>query len=500
MKRLEIVVVVLIVGLLWFSGLHLIAAIVGVGSWAVLSYRDFQTKQLEQSNKATATHSGSTTIKPDDPEEPDFWLNATNAYLEKRSGWDYWKVFPRRKRLTHQDCYGGPPTQDEVYEYEVRGTSLFVRLIEKSEKGFDGRKYEVFNGSIVQAQLEEDYKKLVELYKDDSDETKSLMCSDTPTVLSAKLQTKLTWHEMHGAVRYFVLSKDATDGSNLLFFDEEYERLKDAFAAVADQAEKLGAVWDDLTGTYKPLEESDSETKEAIQQIRWDAGLLRFGIRRMDVRQQNLIMAVLGEATGRTTVRNFVKSKANEEQARERNASKSALVPAPSSALARTGSQAPARLGDLLVKEKVITSEQLEQATKFRKDTHTRLESALVKLGFLSDEDVTNFLSRQYGVPAINLSCLKIDPAVVKLISYETAKRHQILPLSRVGASLTIAMVDPNNVFTMDEIKFMTGFNIEPVVASGSSIIEGIDKAYGTSKDGTRKVERVDLADGEEGV
>ncbi|MGD0414953.1 MAG: type IV-A pilus assembly ATPase PilB [Terriglobales bacterium] len=141
------------------------------------------------------------------------------------------------------------------------------------------------------------------------------------------------------------------------------------------------------------------------------------------------------------------------------------------------------RLGDLLVKEKVITQEQLEQATKLQKDTHTRLASALVKLGFLSDEDVTNFLSRQYGVPAINLSYFEIDPAVVKLIPYETAKRYQILPLSRVGASLTIAMVDPTNVFAMDDIKFMTGFNIEPVVASESSIVEGIDKAYGTSKE-----------------
>jgi type IV pilus assembly protein PilB len=141
------------------------------------------------------------------------------------------------------------------------------------------------------------------------------------------------------------------------------------------------------------------------------------------------------------------------------------------------------RLGDLLVKEKVITPEQLEQATKLQKESHTRLASALVKLGFLSDEDVTNFLSRQYGVPAINLSYFEIDPAVVKLIPYETAKRYQILPLSRVGASLTIAMVDPTNVFAMDDIKFMTGFNIEPVVASESSINEGIDKAYGTSKE-----------------
>ena len=139
------------------------------------------------------------------------------------------------------------------------------------------------------------------------------------------------------------------------------------------------------------------------------------------------------------------------------------------------------RLGDLLVKEKVITPEQLEQATKVQKETNCRLGSALVKLSFMSDEDVTNFLSRQYGVPAINLSYFEIDASVVKLIPFETAKRYQILPLSRVGASLTIAMVDPTNVFAMDDIKFMTGFNIEPVVASESSILEGIEKAYGTT-------------------
>src|SRR5690242_6360372 len=142
------------------------------------------------------------------------------------------------------------------------------------------------------------------------------------------------------------------------------------------------------------------------------------------------------------------------------------------------------RLGDLLVKEKVITPEQLVQATKVQKETSCRLGSALVKLGFLTEEDVNNFLSRQYGVPAINLSYFEIDPTVVKLIPFETAKRYQILPLSRVGASLTIAMVDPTNVFAMDDIKFMTGFNIEPVVASESSILEGIEKAYGQADQG----------------
>jgi type IV pilus assembly protein PilB len=141
------------------------------------------------------------------------------------------------------------------------------------------------------------------------------------------------------------------------------------------------------------------------------------------------------------------------------------------------------RLGDLLVKEKIITADQLDKALKAQREQgpNSRLGSTLVHLGFVSDEEVTNFLSRQYGVPAINLQYFEIDSSVVKLIPEETAKRYQILPLSRVGASLTIAMVDPTNVFAMDDIKFMTGFNIEPVVASESAIMEAIEKAYGGS-------------------
>src|SRR5215468_11993417 len=141
------------------------------------------------------------------------------------------------------------------------------------------------------------------------------------------------------------------------------------------------------------------------------------------------------------------------------------------------------RLGDLLVREKIINPHQLEQALREQKRSGGRLGTVLVRLGFLSDEEVTNFLSRQYGVPAINLQYFELDASVIKLIPEETARKHHILPLSRVGASLTIAMVDPTNVFAMDDIKFMTGFNIEPVVASESSITEGIDKAYGTSKE-----------------
>ncbi len=141
------------------------------------------------------------------------------------------------------------------------------------------------------------------------------------------------------------------------------------------------------------------------------------------------------------------------------------------------------RLGDLLVKEKIITPEQLAEAMKIHKQTSVRLTAAVVKLGYLTDEDIANFFSRKYGVPAVNLACFEIDPEVVKLVPFETAKRYQILPLNRVGASLTIAMADPTNVFATDDVKFMTGFNIEPVVAAENAILAAIDKAYGTTRE-----------------
>src|SRR5438309_3955125 len=139
------------------------------------------------------------------------------------------------------------------------------------------------------------------------------------------------------------------------------------------------------------------------------------------------------------------------------------------------------RLGEILVKENLITADQLKQAMAHQRQNGGRLGTALMKLGFISDDEITEVLSRQYGVPSINLKYYEVDPAVIKLIPQDTAVRYQIVPLSRVGASLTIAMVDPTNVFAMDDIKFMTGFNIEPVVASESSIQEGIEKAYGSS-------------------
>jgi len=138
-----------------------------------------------------------------------------------------------------------------------------------------------------------------------------------------------------------------------------------------------------------------------------------------------------------------------------------------------------ARLGELLVKEKLISQDQLKQALDFQKQHGGRLGTALVKMGLVTDDEVTAVLSRQYGVPSINLKYYEVDPTVVKLIPQETAIRYQIVPLSRVGSTLTIAMTDPTNVFAMDDIKFMTGFNVEPVVASESAISEAISKFYG---------------------
>jgi type IV pilus assembly protein PilB len=139
------------------------------------------------------------------------------------------------------------------------------------------------------------------------------------------------------------------------------------------------------------------------------------------------------------------------------------------------------KIGDLLVKENLITQQQLKEALEHQRVHGGRLGHCLIKLGFVTDDEITAILSRQYGVPSINLSFFDVDPGVVKLIPVETAQKYQIMPLSRVGSTLTIAMIDPTNVFAMDDIKFMTGFNIEPVVASETAIRESIDKYYGTT-------------------
>jgi len=140
------------------------------------------------------------------------------------------------------------------------------------------------------------------------------------------------------------------------------------------------------------------------------------------------------------------------------------------------------RLGEILIKENLITADQLLQALEHQKASGGRLGTCLMKLGFISDDEITGVLSRQYGVPSINLKFYEVDANVIKLIPQDTAVRYQIVPLSRVGSTLTIAMTDPTNVFAMDDIKFMTGFNVEPVVASETAIAEAISKFYGEAQ------------------
>ena len=142
------------------------------------------------------------------------------------------------------------------------------------------------------------------------------------------------------------------------------------------------------------------------------------------------------------------------------------------------------RIGELLLKEKLITPDQLQQALTHQKSNGGKLGFNLVKMGFVKDEQITALLSKQYGVPAINLAQFKIDPTIIKLVPTETARKYQIIPLSRSGSTLTIAMTDPTNVFAMDDIKFMTGYTVEPVVASEVAITDAIEKYYPSGKGG----------------
>ncbi len=137
------------------------------------------------------------------------------------------------------------------------------------------------------------------------------------------------------------------------------------------------------------------------------------------------------------------------------------------------------RLGELLLREKRVTPTQLQDALNHQRSNGGRLGSSLVKLGILTEDDITSVLSRQYGVPAINLKEFDLDPTVVRLIPGETATKYNVIPVSRNGTTLTLAMTDPTNVFAMDDIKFRTGLHVEPVVASDTAIREAISQYFG---------------------
>ena len=154
------------------------------------------------------------------------------------------------------------------------------------------------------------------------------------------------------------------------------------------------------------------------------------------------------------------------------------------------------RLGQLLTSSKMITEDQLKEAIGLQRREGGRLGTNLIKLGYITEEKLVSFLSKQWGVPAVTLSDFMVDPSVLKLIPYEIARKYLIVPVARVGATLTIAMADPSNVFVIDDVKFMTGFNVEVVVAGESSVINAINSYYKgtkealvTSKEPARKSE-----------
>ena len=142
-----------------------------------------------------------------------------------------------------------------------------------------------------------------------------------------------------------------------------------------------------------------------------------------------------------------------------------------------------AKLGEILVRENLISPQHLREALDYQREHGGRLGFNLVKLGLISDDMITAVLSRQYGIPSVNLDLFSIDPSVLSLIPQEVAQKHSVLPLSRVGATLTLAMVDPTNVFAMDDVKFMTGLNVEPVVVAEGSVQQAIANYYGTSRE-----------------
>jgi len=139
------------------------------------------------------------------------------------------------------------------------------------------------------------------------------------------------------------------------------------------------------------------------------------------------------------------------------------------------------RLGELLVREKLISLQQLRQAQEEQRKSGNNLGYALAKLGYISDGEITNFLSAQYRVPAVNLDEYEIDPDIAKLVSREVCEKHKVIPLSRSGSALVVAMADPTNLHAIDDIKFLTGFNVEAVVASETAITTAIERAYNQS-------------------
>ncbi len=137
-----------------------------------------------------------------------------------------------------------------------------------------------------------------------------------------------------------------------------------------------------------------------------------------------------------------------------------------------------AKLGELLVQNNLITAQQLAKAQEEQRRNGGRLGYNLTKLGFLKESELTSFISKQYGVPPVNLEEIEIEQEVINLVPKEVAEKHMVIPVNKVGANLIVAMADPSNIYAIDDLNFLTGYNIEVVVASESAIKAAIEKYY----------------------
>ncbi|HUT53597.1 MAG TPA: type IV-A pilus assembly ATPase PilB [bacterium] len=165
------------------------------------------------------------------------------------------------------------------------------------------------------------------------------------------------------------------------------------------------------------------------------------------------------------------------------------------------------KLGELLVRENLITPAQLQQALEEQKKKGGRLGANLTRLGFINEEELADFLSKQYGVPSINLNEFEIDTEVISLIPEEQSRKHMLIPINRAGSTLVVAMADPSNMFAISDIEFLTGYKVEVVVAPENTVKEAIDRYYAASSqnldDMLGDMEDLDIAlggDGEEDV
>ena len=139
------------------------------------------------------------------------------------------------------------------------------------------------------------------------------------------------------------------------------------------------------------------------------------------------------------------------------------------------------RLGELLVSKGLITTRQLDDALQEQKISGNKLGTSLVKLGFMSEKQLVSFLSKHYGVPAIDLSEVEVDPEAIKLIPADVVYKYQVLPIKRVGGTLRVAMSDPSNILAIDDIKFLTSCHVEVFVSTESAIKVAIDRHYDPS-------------------